>query len=151
MRQRLADFCVGLFVLLAIVCLVVLAFKVSGLTSLSRSEGYTVTAVFNNIGGLKIRAPVTISGVRVGEVTAIKLDPATFNAVVTMQISSTQKAIPVESSASIFTEGLLGSNYINIDPGYGTPFLKNGSTIKRTHPALILEQLISQFLFNVKK
>ena len=150
MSKRLIEVVVGLFVLFAIICLVLLAFKVSGLTSLSQSGGYTVTANFSNIGGLKVRAPVRISGVKVGEVTNIGLNQKTFNAVVTMKFNHQQSKIPMDSSASIFTEGLLGSNYISISPGYQTTYLKAGSQIRQTHSALILENLIGQLLFKVK-
>lgn len=151
MRQRNTQTIVGIFVIIVILALVFLAFKVSGLTTLGGSHGYTVRASFNNIGGLKVRAPVRISGVTVGEVTSITLDPVTFNAVVTMDIENSQNQIPVDTSAGIFTEGLLGANYVNLNPGYQTSYLTNGGQIKSTKSALILENLIGQLLFNVKK
>lgn len=151
MKQHKAQTIVGIFVVLVILALIFLAFKVSGLTSISGHQGYTVTASFNNIGGLKVRAPVRISGVAVGYVTDIKLDPTTFNAVVVMDIDENQQQIPVDTSASIFTEGLLGANYVNLTPGYQTTYLGNGGHIKSTKSALILENLIGQLLFNVKK
>ncbi len=151
MQQRNTQTMVGIFVVIVILAFVFLAFKVSGLTSLSSGHGYNITASFNNIGGLKLRAPVRISGVTVGTVTDIILDPVTFNAVVTMDIENSQGQIPVDTSASIFTEGLLGANYINLTPGYQTTYLKEGSQIKVTKSALILENLIGQLLFNVKK
>jgi len=150
-QQRSVQTIVGIFVIFVILALVFLAFKVSGLTSISSQHGYTVTASFNNIGGLKIRAPVRISGVAVGQVTNISLDPITFNAVATMDIDDTQRQIPADTSASIFTEGLLGANYVNLTPGYQTKYLVNGGEIKSTKSALILENLIGQLLFNVKK
>lgn len=151
MKQHNAQAIVGIFVMVVILALVFLAFKVSGLTSIGSSPSYTVTASFNNIGGLKIRAPVRISGVEVGYVSDITLDPVTFNAVVTMNIDDNQKQIPVDTSASIFTEGLLGANYVNLTPGYQTTYLANDGQIKSTKSALILENLIGQLLFNVKK
>lgn len=151
MQQRVSQTIVGAFVVLVILALVFLAFKVSGLTSFGHAGSYTVTADFNNIGGLKARAPVRISGVTVGSVKSISLDPATFQAVVTMNLSDNQRNIPVDTSAGIFTEGLLGANYVNLTPGYQEKFLKNGGVIKSTRSALILENLIGQLLFNVKK
>lgn len=151
MHRRLVELIVGIFVVLVIIAFIFLAFKVSGLTSLSGASGYEVTADFDNIGGLKTRAPVRISGVEVGQVDSITLNPETFQAVVTMTISNKQNTLPVDTSASIYTEGLLGANYISLEPGYQTKYLKEGSVIKSTHSALVLEKLIGQFLFNVKK
>jgi len=147
--QRTIETLVGLFLLAAIAALIMLAFKVSGLTSFFKQEGYTVTAVFDDIGQLKVRAPVKMGGVTIGEVTGIHLDPISFRAVVLMRISSRVKNIPDDSSATIFTAGLLGDNYISISPMYGATFLKEGSEIQETHPAIILEKLIGQFLFKV--
>lgn len=140
---------VGLFLLAAIGALMVLAFKVSGLTSFFKTEGYNVTAAFDDIGQLKVRAAVKISGVTVGEVNSIRLDPTTYKAVVTLHINSNVKDIPDDSAASILTAGLLGDNYIEIAPMYSTTFLKNGSEIQETHAAMILEKLIGQFLFKI--
>ena len=151
MQEHKTQTVVGLFVIIVIAALVFLAFKVSGLTSLASEHTYTVTADFNNIGGLKIRAPVRISGVTVGTVTDIKLDPVTFNAIVTMDINDSQNQVPIDTSASIFTEGLLGANYVNLTPGYQNKFLTDGGQIKSTKSALILENLIGQLLFNAKK
>lgn len=159
MKQRfLMDFIVGLFILLAGFGLLMLAFKVSGLTSLSSTRGYHVYADFTNIGGLKVRAPVTIAGVRVGEVTDIQLDEHSFNAKVTFLINDKQNKIPAEDAqVRILTEGLLGSNYISITPGFEaesedkTLYLREGDKIQKTHEAIILENLIGQLLFNINK
>lgn len=147
--QRTIESCVGIFLLAAIIGLVVLAFKVSGLTSFFRESGYDVVAIFDDIGQLKIRAPVKMSGVVIGEVTSIHLDPKTFKAIVGLHIRKSVSDIPSDSSASILTAGLLGDNYIAIDPMYSSDFLKEGSQIEETHSALILEKLIGQFLFKV--
>lgn len=136
--------------LAGILALLVLALKVSGLSNYVSRDGYLVTAQFDNVGDLKARAPVTISGVKVGEVTGISLNTTTFKAVVTMRMYADQNKIPTDSSASIFTQGLLGSNYVNLSPGFDETFLQNGSEIANTHPALILENLIGQFLFSIK-
>jgi phospholipid/cholesterol/gamma-HCH transport system substrate-binding protein len=147
--QRVIESLVGLFILAAIAALVILAFKVSGLTSFFREDGYTVTANFDDIGGLKLKAPVKVGGVVIGEVSSVTLDPATFKAIVKMNIYNKFNDIPSDSSASILTAGLLGDNYIELTPMYSQEVLKNGSVIEYTHPAMILERLIGQFLFRV--
>jgi phospholipid/cholesterol/gamma-HCH transport system substrate-binding protein len=149
LSQRIIETLVGLFLLSAILALVALAFKVSGLTTFFKQEGYEITAAFDDIGQLKVRGSVKIGGVTIGEVTAIQIDPASYKAVVTMRIHSTVRDIPTDSSASILTAGLLGDNYIAITPMYGKDFLKNGDEIQETHSAMILEKLIGQFLFSI--
>jgi len=149
LSQRVIETVVGLFLLAAILALVALAFKVSGLTTFFKQEGYDITAAFDDIGQLKVRGSVKIGGVTVGEVTDIKIDPASFKAVVTMRINSAVNDIPTDSSASILTAGLLGDNYIAITPMYSKDFLKNGGEIPETHSAMILEKLIGQFLFSI--
>ena len=147
-RGRL-EFVVGIFMLLGMLALLTLALRVSGLSSMTQSNGYYVTAYFDNIGDLKVRAPVTISGVRVGQVSNIALDPQTFRAKVTLLIDSRFTDIPSDSSAYIFTQGLLGSNYISLNAGFENSDLKNGAQISDTHSALILENLIGQLLFKI--
>lgn len=147
--QRLIESLVGLFLLFALIALSVLAFKVSGLTSLFPAKSYAVTAAFDDIGGLKIRAPVKIGGVQIGEVSQIDLDPVTFKAVVTMRIEDQFNDIPDDSSAGIYTAGLLGDNYIAISPMYNETFLKQGSQIRSTHSAMVLEKLIGQFMYKI--
>ena len=150
MRERMVEITVGIFILAGLIALLILAFKVSGLTNYVSSYGYRVTASFDNIGSLKKRAPVTISGVKVGEVTDIALDSESYKAIVTMQISDTSEKIPVDSTANIYTAGLLGANYIGLIPGMTDDFLKNGSVIETTNSAIVLENLIGQFLFSIK-
>ncbi len=147
--QRLIDSLVGLFLLFAIISLSVLAFKVSGLTSLFPAQSYEVTAEFDDIGGLKVRSPVKIGGVQVGEVAKISLDPTTYKAVVHLNIYDHFRDIPDDSSARILTAGLLGDNYVSITPMYSTEFLKNNSQIKFTTSAMNLENLIGQFIYKV--
>lgn len=147
--QRLIESLVGLFLLFAIIALTVLAFKVSGLTSLFPTESYTVTAEFDDIGGLKIRAPVKVGGVEIGDVYNIELDPVTFRAKVTMKIQNKFNDIPDDSSAGILTSGLLGDNYIAITPMYSKTFLKEGSDIEITRSAMVLEKLIGQFMYKI--
>ena len=149
LSERTTESIVGLFLLAAIAALVVLAFKVSGLTSFFKPDGYEVTAAFDEIGQLKVRAPIKMGGVTIGEVTSIRLDPTTFRAVVNMRIDKKVNDIPSDSSASILTAGLLGDNYVAITPMYNTDFLKQGSEIQETHPAIILEKLIGQFMFKI--
>lgn len=149
---------VGIFVLLGILAFVALAFKVSGLTHFSEKKGYEVTAEFVNIGNLKTQAPVSMAGVRIGEVKSIVLDSHSFYAEVTLQIDDTRIKIPAQDTAArILTEGLLGSNYISIEPGFDSGsdeeenYLHQGSHIQKTQPAMILENIIGQLLFNINK
>ena len=149
MRNHWLEVGVGFFIIIALCGLLFLAFKVSGLTQIGNGHYYTVTADFDNIGGLKVRAPVSVSGVKVGRVTAIQLDPQTYRATVTLQIDNGFKDLPVDTSASILTQGLLGSNYISLSPGFDQQMLKQGGRIETTHSALILENLIGQLMFNL--
>jgi phospholipid/cholesterol/gamma-HCH transport system substrate-binding protein len=150
MPQRLTESLVGLFLIFAIVALTVLAFQVSGLMNLLPEKSYEISASFDDIGGLKVRSPVKIGGVQIGEVSHIGLDPVTFKAVVKMNIHDKFREIPDDSSAGIFTAGLLGDNYIAITPMYNTSFLKNGSKIEMTNSAMVLEKLIGQFIYSLK-
>ncbi len=148
-RNATLELSVGTFLLFGIVAFVFLALQVSGLTNLTGGKGYHITARFNNVGDLKIRAPVRIAGVSVGEISDIKLDNVTFQGAVTMIINPTVK-LPGGTSASIFTQGLLGSNYISLTPGFEEAHtLKDGDQIVDTNSALILENLIGQFMFSV--
>ena len=156
-KQRYIVISVGLFMLFGMLALLAMVMMVSGIDDLMSTKGYQVTANFTDIGGLKVRAPVTVAGVRIGEVTRIELQPSQLNAKVTMSLSG-DKPIPYEdSSARILTEGLLGSNYISIVPGFDDegnkdhPYLRAGDVIAKTQEAIILENLIGQLLFNVKK
>jgi len=148
-RQRVAEFYVGIFMILGIIALIFLAFKVSGLTTYSYGDGYQITAAFENIGDLKVRAPVTIAGVRIGQITKIHLNPVTYQAVVTMRIENEDK-IPNDSTANIFTAGLIGSNYISITPGFSDDYLKNDGKLERTNQAMILQNIIGQLLYSFK-
>lgn len=147
-QTRTIEIVTGFFIILGFVALYVIATSATNIKAYSEGGGYTVTANFTNVGGLKLRAPVTIAGVAVGNVTNVKLDPRTFNAIVSIRINSSYNQIPDDSSASILTSGLLGEQYIGISPGGSEAFLKNGSKIQFTQSAIILENLIGQFLFN---
>ena len=145
--QRGLDIVVGAFVLAGIVALLTLTFKWSDFSG-SSIHGYTLTADFDNIGGLTNRSAVKLAGVTIGRVTGIRVDPATFEAVVTMQIDNKYNNLPKDSFANIYTAGLLGAQYIEISPGGDTAVLKNGDRITMTQSAIILEKVISKFLFN---
>ncbi len=145
---RSIEILVGLFMLLFLAAMLILTMKVSNLTSLSGGDGYTVTARFENIGGLKPRAPVSAGGVRVGQVSDITYDPETFQANVTLTIDSEFSKFPLDTTASIYTAGLLGEQYIGLDPGAEDEFLVEGTEITLTQSALVLERLIGQVLFS---
>ena len=145
--QRGIEIVVGAFVLAGIVALLVLTLKWSDFGS-SSVTGYTLTAEFDNIGGLTDRSPIKMAGVTIGRVSGIRIDPKTFEAVVTMVISRQYDNLPKDSFASIYTSGLLGAQYIEISPGGDTTVLKNGDRITMTQSAVVLEKIISKFLFN---
>jgi len=145
--NKAMELAVGVFILAGIVALVFLALKVGNLSTASVNEAYHVQARFDNIGQLKTRAPVTIGGVRVGRVSDIKIDE-NFYALVTMQIDSSYHKIPSDSGASILTAGLLGEQYISLEPGGADESLKEGDELLVTQSALVLEKLISQFLYS---
>ncbi len=155
-RDRYIHISVGCFMVFGLFALTFMIMKVSGITNWHQGSSYSVTADFTDIGGLKIRAPVTVAGVKVGEVAQIELQPDQLNAKVTLMLNS-NNLIPYEDvSARILTEGLLGSNYISIVPGYDIegskhPYLRSGDVIAKTQEAIILENLIGQLLFNIKK
>lgn len=152
-KERYMDLSVGFFMLLGLCALTILIVKVSGLTNVVNAKGYEITADFTDIGKLKVHAPVTVAGVKVGEVVRIELQPQELNARVTMRIMN-DKAIPAEDAqARILTEGLLGSNYISIVPGFDDSgrILQKGDVIAKTQEAIILENLLGQLVFNINK
>jgi len=138
---------VGLFVLLGMLGLVFLALKAANLGSVSGGDTYVVQARFDNIGGLKVRAPVRSAGVTVGRVTAIELDAKTYLGVVRMEVQRAYQ-FPKDSSAKILTAGLLGDQYVGLEPGADEKVLAAGDVIKQTQSAVVLENLIGQFLYN---
>lgn len=146
MSSRSVEILVGLFVAAGVLALLVLALKVSNVSSLEGSNGYTVYAYFNDIGGLKVRAPVTAAGVTVGRVTSIDYDKKNFEAKVTMDINRRYNDFPVDTSANIYTAGLLGEQYIALSPGASEQNLKNGDRIRYTQSAVVLEKIISQLM-----
>ena len=147
MQNKSLDFWVGLFVLLGAAALLFLALRVGNMSSFSLNNSYAVTTKFDNIGGLKPRAPIKSAGVVVGRVGDIAFDDTTFKAKVTLQLDSRYK-FPKDSSVKILTSGLLGEQYIGIEPGGDMKNLVAGDDIKMTQSAIVLENLISQFLFS---
>lgn len=147
--SRAVEIGVGLFVAAGLAALFMLAMQVSNLSANVSSESYLVSAAFQNIGGLKVRSPVTVSGVRVGRVEAIDYDTNAYEAVVTLRIEDKYSSFPDDTSASIFTAGLLGEQYIALQPGGSEQNLKPGDRIHLTQSALVMEQIIGQFLYNM--
>lgn len=149
MQYKKIELLVGLFVLIGLGAFLLLALKVSNLTNIGENDGYQVQAHFENIGGLRVRAPVSLGGVRIGRVIAIDLDARSYDAVVTLYIDQRYNRLPSDSSASILTSGLLGEQYVGLEPGGMESYLSNGSVIKLTQSALVLERLIGHFLTNM--
>ena len=147
MERTTIDLWVGIFVALGVAALMGLATKVGNLTTSSIGETYTVTANFENIGGLKPRAPVKSAGVVVGRVSDIKFDAATFEAVISIDIDKRYQ-FPKDTFANIYTAGLLGEQYIGLEAGGDEVNLANNDKITQTQDAIVLEKMISQFLYS---
>jgi len=145
---RKIELLVGMFVIMGIASILVLALKASNLGQFGSDEGYYLTARFENIGGLTERSSVTSGGVKIGKVEHIYYDPETYQAVVKMRIYPEFNTFTEDSTASILTSGLLGEKYIGLEPGAEEEMLVNGSNIRMTQSAMILEQIIGQFLFS---
>lgn len=141
------DTLVGLFVASGIVGLFFLALQVSNLSSLTEHESYTITARFENSGGLKVKSPVSAAGVKIGKVSAISFDPKTYESVVKLSIDKQYNTLPDDTTASVFTSGLLGEQYVNLEAGGSDDYLKDGGKIEITQSAIILEKALGQFLF----
>ncbi|MGQ0833705.1 MAG: outer membrane lipid asymmetry maintenance protein MlaD [Gammaproteobacteria bacterium] len=148
--NRTLEIGTGLFVLLGFASLFYLTTQLpSSGVKVKRGAGYTVAAAFDNIGDLKEGSPVSMAGVRIGQVTGITFDPDAFKAVVTMRIQPEFNRIPDDSDAGIQTQGLLGGKYIGITPGGSDTYLNDGSRIEFTQSAIVLENLINKFFANV--
>lgn len=145
---RSIELTVGLFVGACLAALFMLAMQASNLSSLNSDDVYEITARFDNIGGLKVRSAVKVSGVKVGQVTAIDYDSQTFEALVTMEVNEKYNKFPRDTIASIFTSGLLGEQYVGLEPGGDEKLLGHQSEISHTQSAMVLEQVIGQFLFS---
>lgn len=146
MTTRLTEIWVGVFVAAGMAALFMLAMKVSNLSAYNEDEGYEVTARFEDISGLKERSPVTMAGVRIGRVKSISFDNDALQAVVTMRIDTRHNTLPKDTSASIYTAGLLGEKYVGLEPGGDDKSLKQGDVVKLTQDSLVLEKLIGQFV-----
>ncbi|MDD0823939.1 outer membrane lipid asymmetry maintenance protein MlaD [Mannheimia sp. AT1] len=156
MRQSIKyEFWVGLFVLLGLAALVFLGLRVANVQGFSSEKTYTLYATFDNIGGLKVRAPIKVGGVVVGRVSDISLDKNTYTPKVTLAVNEGFNQIPDTSSLSIKTSGLLGEQYIALNVGFfiedETAIMKEGDTFVDTNSAMVLEDLIGQFLYGDKK
>ena len=148
MNTRKAEISVGLFLIIGMAALAMLALKVSNISETGSSETYQLTAKFDNIGSLKVRSPIRMGGVLIGRVSNIHLDSEYLSPVVTLSIFTSYNNLPTETSASILTAGLLGEQYLSLSPGGDEDFLINGDEIEDTQSALVIEELIGQFLFN---
>jgi phospholipid/cholesterol/gamma-HCH transport system substrate-binding protein len=147
MNRRTIDVWVGIFVTIGLAAIGFLALKVAGSATLGTGDTYVIKARFDNIGGLKVRAPVKSAGVVVGRVGSIVFDNESFEAVVSMNVEGSFK-FPRDTAAKILTSGLLGEQYIGLAAGGDTVDVKDGDTLKITQSAIVLETLISQFLYS---
>ena len=148
MNTRTLEIAVGLFVAAGMAALFMLAMKVSNLATYGGGEGYTISATFDNIGGLKVRSQVSASGVRVGQVVGIEYDSYGYEARVTMSIDPQYDKFPTDTAASVLTSGLLGEQFIGLQPGAEEEYLMAGSEVELTQSALVLEQIVGQFLYS---
>jgi phospholipid/cholesterol/gamma-HCH transport system substrate-binding protein len=147
MNRSTIDLWVGIFVVAGIAALLFLALKAGNLATFSNSKSYQVQAKFANIGGLKVRAPVKSAGVVIGRIGAIRFDTESYEALVSMNIDE-QYRFPRDTTAKILTSGILGEQYVGLEAGGDARMLEPGGTLRLTQSAVVLENLISQFLFN---
>ena len=147
-NPRALEVGVGLLLALGIAAFLMLALQVSDISNFGEEDGYLVEARFDNIGGLRARSPVTMAGVRIGRVASVEFDETTFEAVVSLRIRRQYDQLPKDTSASVLTSGLLGEQYVGLEPGGDTATLVAGDTISITQSALVLEQVISRFLYS---
>jgi len=148
MSSRRIEIMVGLFVAAAVAAFFMLALKVSNMSSYGNGDSYELIARFDNIGGLKVRSPVAAGGVRIGRVSDIQYNSDTYEAVVRMSIDTRYDKFPLDTAASVLTSGLLGEQFIGLEPGAEEDFLKHGDSIDLTQSALVLEQIVGQFLYS---
>lgn len=147
-QTRAVELGTGLFVFMGILALFFLTTRVTSFDAYDGDEGYELTARFDQVGTLKTRSTVSIAGVQVGRVTAVEFDNDRLEAVVTMRIASRYNRIPNDSDASILTQGILGGQYIGLQPGGAEDYFEDGDEIPFTQSAVVLEQLISKYLFS---
>ena len=145
MTRKAVETTVGLFLLIGVAAIIWLALKV-GNWSPTTTHDYEVTAHFDNIGGLTMKAPVTLAGVTIGRVASIGIDADAYSARITLQIDQAHDNLPTDTSAAILTSGLLGAQYVGLDPGAEETYLKDGDRIEITQSAVVLEHLIGQIL-----
>jgi phospholipid/cholesterol/gamma-HCH transport system substrate-binding protein len=150
-QTRSVELGTGLFVVLGFAALFFLTTQTTGSENFTGKDTYAVTARFENVGNLKSRAPVSMSGVTIGRVRSVAFDPDQLNAVVTFAIDSRYDQIPDDSDASILTAGLLGSQYLGLQAGGSDTYLEAGSEIQFTQSAVVIENLISKYLFNTDR
>lgn len=147
-QQKTIEIAVGAFMAAGLGALFFLSLQVSNMGTMLDDNSYKIQANFANVGSLKVRAPIKMAGVRIGRVETINLDQTAFEATVTMRISRTYAKIPNDTFATILTAGLLGEQYIGLDPGGSEEYLQDGDVLEHTQSAIVLEQMIGQFLFN---
>lgn len=145
-QTRLMELVVGLFICLGLAAMFLLTLQVSTQNDLGRDASYEITARFDNVGSLRVRAPITLAGVRIGRVTGVDVNPETFQAEVKLAINQRYDKLPSDSSAAIQTAGILGEQYIALQPGGAMENLKAGDRIGFTQSAVVLENLIGRFL-----
>ncbi|HUL12658.1 MAG TPA: outer membrane lipid asymmetry maintenance protein MlaD [Methylococcaceae bacterium] len=148
-QTRVIEIWVGLFVAIGMIALFFLAMQVSNLSDLKIDDkSYKITAHFENAGSLKVKAPVSMAGVRIGRVSAIQFDKDAYEAIVEMRIDPAYDTLPIDTTANVLTAGLLGEQYVGLSPGGSEEYLKDGDEIELTQSAMVLEEVISRFLFN---
>jgi len=148
MNNKWVEFSTGFFTISGIVAMVILVFQATNFSQMIGSDVYKVTASFDNVSGLKERSAVSIGGVKIGRVSQINIDKESFEALVTIEIDNQYDQIPEDSSLAVYTAGLLGEKYIGMTIGGAPDVLKEGSHINLTQSSIVLEKLISQFLFS---
>ncbi len=147
LNSKLTETIVGIFIAIGLAAMLLLAMQVSNLSSLGGDEGYEVKAEFDNIGGLKVRSPVKMAGVVIGRVADIRFDSENYQAVAVLRIRPEYNRIPTDSTANVFTAGLLGEQYISLEAGGEEEYLKDGDSLTLTQSAMVLEQVIGQFIY----
>ena len=148
-HKKVVELWVGLFMVITFAALLFLALHASDRNSLWQTQpGIKIYADFDNISGLRVRAPVRMAGVRIGSVVGLQLNPKTYRARVTLSIDTKYLDLPNDTTASVMTEGLLGSKYVKLIPGFSPDLITTGGTIARTQSAMVLEDLVSHFLFS---
>ncbi|MGD8275894.1 MAG: outer membrane lipid asymmetry maintenance protein MlaD [Thiohalocapsa sp.] len=145
---RTMEILVGAFMAAGFVALFFLSMRVSNLSAGGNGDGYALTARFDNIGSLKVRSPVSMAGVRLGRVEDIRFDQDSYQAIVTLRIEAAYDRLPTDTFANIYTAGLLGEQYVALDPGGSPDYLVDGDQLEHTQSALVLEQMVGQFLFS---